>query len=155
MSEYMTFNSIGVLRGRNQNERGLFGQHYDCSQKSGTLTFDEIEQAHPPIMDVFLQILSAARFTVATGETLDLSNYIVVATSNIGSQMLKSGGHCHHMKDERLIVLPNLPRERAEFEFILSGYATDDERKAMFWAAVQVYHLLPPLMLLPGGHMQC
>ena len=39
-------------------------------------------------MDVFLQILSAARFTVATGETLDLSNYIVVATSNIGSRML-------------------------------------------------------------------
>jgi ATP-dependent Clp protease ATP-binding subunit ClpA len=39
-------------------------------------------------MDVFLQILSAARFTVATGETLDLSNYVVVATSNIGSRML-------------------------------------------------------------------
>src|SRR5690349_24299123 len=39
-------------------------------------------------MDVFLQILSAARFTIATGETLDLSNYIVVATSNIGSRML-------------------------------------------------------------------
>jgi AAA domain (Cdc48 subfamily) len=40
------------------------------------------------VMDVFLQILSAGRFTVATGETLDLSNYIVVATSNIGSRVL-------------------------------------------------------------------
>jgi ATP-dependent Clp protease ATP-binding subunit ClpA len=39
-------------------------------------------------MDVFLQILSAGRFTVATGETLDLSNYIVVATSNVGSRVL-------------------------------------------------------------------
>ena len=77
-----------ILRGQNQNERGLFGHYYDRSQRSGTLLFDEIEKAHPLIMDVFLQILSAARFTVATGETLDLSNYVVVATSNIGSRML-------------------------------------------------------------------
>jgi ATP-dependent Clp protease ATP-binding subunit ClpA len=88
MSEYMTLDSIGLLRGQNQNERGLFGHYYDRSQRSGTLLFDEIEKAHPLIMDVFLQILSAARFTVATGETLDLSNYVVVATSNIGSRML-------------------------------------------------------------------
>src|ERR1700732_4826862 len=88
MSEYMTLDSIGLLRGQNQNERGLFGHCYDRSQRSGTLLFDEIEKAHPLIMDVFLQILSAAHFTVATGETLDLSNYVVVATSNIGSRML-------------------------------------------------------------------
>jgi len=88
MSEYMTLDSIGILRGQNQNERGLFSYYYDRSQRSGTLLFDEIEKAHPLIMDVFLQILSAARFTVATGETLDLSNYVVVATSNIGSRML-------------------------------------------------------------------
>jgi ATP-dependent Clp protease ATP-binding subunit ClpA len=88
MSEYMTLDSIGILRGQNRNERGLFGHYYDRSQSFGTLLFDEIEKAHPLIMDVFLQILSAARFTVATGETLDLSNYVVVATSNIGSRML-------------------------------------------------------------------
>jgi ATP-dependent Clp protease ATP-binding subunit ClpA len=88
MSEYMTIDSIGVLRGQNQNERGLFGHYFDQSKGFGTLLFDEIEKAHPLIMDVFLQILSAGRFTVATGETLDLSNYVVVATSNIGSRML-------------------------------------------------------------------
>ena len=88
MSEYMTLDSVGILRGQNQNERGLFGHYYDRSQRSGTLLFDEIEKAHPLILDVFLQILSAARFTVATGETLDLSNYVVVATSNLGSRML-------------------------------------------------------------------
>lgn len=88
MSEYMTLDSIGILRGQNQNERGLFGRYYDRSQRSGTLLFDEIEKAHPLILDVFLQILSAGRFTVATGETLELSNYVVVATSNIGSRML-------------------------------------------------------------------
>jgi ATP-dependent Clp protease ATP-binding subunit ClpA len=93
MSEYMTLDSIGILRGQNQNDRGLLGHYYDGSRKSGTLLFDEMEKAHPLITDVFLQILSAVRFTIATGETYDLSNYIVVATSNIGSQMLKSGDH--------------------------------------------------------------
>jgi ATP-dependent Clp protease ATP-binding subunit ClpB len=88
MSEYMTLRSIDILRGSHQGERGLFGCYYDRSSGSGTLLFDEIEKAHPLITDLFLQILSAARLTLATGETLDLSNYIVVATSNIGSRML-------------------------------------------------------------------
>jgi ATP-dependent Clp protease ATP-binding subunit ClpB len=47
-----------------------------------------IEKAHPLVMDIFLQILSAGRFTLASGETLDLSNYIVAATTNIGSRLL-------------------------------------------------------------------
>src|SRR5215469_12117599 len=88
MSEYMTLCSIDILRGSHPSERGLFGHYYDRSSGSGTLLFDEIEKAHPLIMDLFLQILSAARLTLATGETLDLSNYIVIATSNIGSRML-------------------------------------------------------------------
>ena len=88
MSEYMTMDSIQILRGSRQGERGLFGYYYDRSMGAGTLLFDEVEKAHPLIMDLLLQILSAARFTLATGETLDLSNYIVVATSNIGSRML-------------------------------------------------------------------
>jgi ATP-dependent Clp protease ATP-binding subunit ClpB len=88
MSELMTLDSINVLRGENSSDSGLLGLYVKRSKGSGTLLFDEIEKAHPLIMDVFLQILSAARFTVATGETLDLSNYVIVATSNMGSRML-------------------------------------------------------------------
>src|ERR1700738_4603039 len=88
MSEYMVEDSIKVLRGANINERGILGMLYDRSDGSGTLLFDEIEKAHRLILDVFLQILSAGRFTLANGETLDLTNYVIVATSNIGSQML-------------------------------------------------------------------
>src|ERR1700747_3462146 len=88
MSELMTLDSINVLRGQNTSDSGLLGLYVKRSKGSGTLLFDELEKAHPLIMDVFLQILSAARFTVATGETLDLNNYVVVATSNIGSRML-------------------------------------------------------------------
>ena len=88
MSEFMTIDSINVLRGSNTSDAGLLGFYVKRSGNSGTLLFDEIEKADPRIMDVFLQILSAGRFTLATGETLDLRGYIVVATSNIGSRML-------------------------------------------------------------------
>jgi len=88
MSEYMTVDSIGILRGQDTQDCGLLGLYTRRTGDHGTLLFDEIEKAHPLIMDVFLQILSAGRFTLATGETLDLSNYVVVATSNIGSRVL-------------------------------------------------------------------
>ena len=43
---------------------------------TGTLLFDEIEKAHPRVLDLFLQILDAARVTLANGETLDLERFL-------------------------------------------------------------------------------
>ena len=88
MSEFMNPSALRILVGDRVGERGLFGHYYDRSKGSGTLLFDEIEKAHPLVMDIFLQILSAGRFTLATAETLDLGNYVVVATTNIGSRLL-------------------------------------------------------------------
>jgi ATP-dependent Clp protease ATP-binding subunit ClpA len=84
MSEYQTQESLGLLLGGKLGERGTLGLVYDKS-RVGTLLFDEIEKAHPRVLDVFLQILDAARVTLATGETLELSGFYVVFTSNIGS----------------------------------------------------------------------
>jgi len=84
MSEYQTQESLGLLLGGKLGERGTLGMVYERS-KVGTLLFDEIEKAHPRVLDVFLQILDAARVTMATGETLELSGFYVVFTSNIGS----------------------------------------------------------------------
>jgi ATP-dependent Clp protease ATP-binding subunit ClpC len=88
MSEYMTIDSIDILRGANMNEDGILGRYFDQSEASGVILFDEIEKGHRLILDLLLQILSAARFTTAAGRTLDLRGYVVVATSNIGSEML-------------------------------------------------------------------
>lgn len=84
MSEYQTQDSLGLLLGGKLGERGTLGMVYDKS-RVGTLLFDEIEKAHPRVLDVFLQILDAARVTLASGETLELSGFYVVFTSNIGS----------------------------------------------------------------------
>lgn len=53
-----------------------------------TSLFDEMEKAHPDVVDVLLQAPSAARVTVATGETLDLSGCVVVATTNLRAEIL-------------------------------------------------------------------
>ena len=49
-----------------------------------TLLFDEIEKAHPLVLDLLLQMLDPGRITLANGETLSLEPYFVVMTSNIG-----------------------------------------------------------------------
>src|SRR5260370_11554405 len=85
MSEYMTVDSIDILRGANIAEDGVLGLYYARTGGTGMILFDEIEKAHRLILDLLLQILSAARFTTASGGTLDLTGYVVIATSNIGS----------------------------------------------------------------------
>ena len=88
MSEYMTVDSVNILRGATMSEEGIFAHYYDQTEGSGLILFDEIEKAHRLILDLLLQILSAARFTTAAGRTLDLREYVVIATSNIGAEML-------------------------------------------------------------------
>src|SRR5438552_9424603 len=84
MSEYQTQESLGLLLGAKLGERGTLGMAYEKS-RVGTLLFDEVEKAHPRVLDVFLQILDAARVTMADGQTLDLRDYYIVFTSNLGA----------------------------------------------------------------------
>jgi ATP-dependent Clp protease ATP-binding subunit ClpB len=68
------------------------------------LLFDEIEKAHPRILDIFLQILDAARVTMANGETLDLPSYYIVFTSNIGGVDLLNLQHSTFATMERFVL---------------------------------------------------
>jgi ATP-dependent Clp protease ATP-binding subunit ClpA len=62
----------------------MLGRALDKNNR-GTLLFDEMEKAHPLVLDLFLQVLDAGRITLANGETRKLNNYYVVFTSNIGA----------------------------------------------------------------------
>jgi len=48
------------------------------------ILFDEIEKAHPRILDIFLQILDDGRLTSSKGETVYFSESIIIFTSNLG-----------------------------------------------------------------------
>ena len=103
MSEYQNQSSLAVLLGGELGERGTLALARDRSPV-GTLLFDEIEKAHPRVMDVFLQILDAARVTMASGETLDLSGFYVVFTSNIASAEIVGLQHSSFSTMERHVL---------------------------------------------------
>ncbi len=103
MSEFQNQEALGLLLGAKLGERGFFGSIRENSNE-GTLLFDEIEKGHPRIMDLFLQLLDAARITIATGETLDFSGFYIVMTTNIGSAELMSLQHSSEATLERHVL---------------------------------------------------
>ncbi len=103
MSEYQTQESLSLLLGADSQERGNLGRCV-TGATNGTLLFDEIEKAHPRIMDVFLQILDAGRVTFADGFTADLSGFYIVFTSNIASSELLDWQHSSFATMERHVL---------------------------------------------------
>lgn len=92
MSEFQTDDSINRLIGPPPGKPGheLGGQLTEAVRRRPftVILLDEIEKANPRIMDVFLQLLDDARLTDGSGRTVDFSNAIVIATSNVGTKAL-------------------------------------------------------------------
>jgi ATP-dependent Clp protease ATP-binding subunit ClpA len=83
-SEYKTLASAEGLLGNRAGDRGRLGQAHDQAP-SGVWLWDEIEKAHPELVQLFLQMADEGRVTLACGETLDLRNIYLIVTSNLGS----------------------------------------------------------------------
>ena len=103
MSEFQTQESLGLLLGARLGERGYLGAVRDRAAE-GSLLFDEAEKAHPRVLDILLQLLDAARITIATGQTLDFSGFYVWLTSNIGSAELMTLQHSNDATLERHVL---------------------------------------------------
>ena len=103
MSEFQTQESLGLLLGAKLGETGYLGAMRDRAAE-GSILFDEAEKAHPRVLDILLQLLDAARITVATGQTLDFSGFYVWLTSNIGSAELMSLQHSNDATLERHVL---------------------------------------------------
>ena len=103
MSEFQTQESLGLLLGAKLGEAGYLGAMRERAAE-GSLLFDEAEEAHPRVLDILLQLLDAARITVATGQTLDFSGFYVWLTSNIGSGELMGLQHSNDATMERHVL---------------------------------------------------
>jgi ATP-dependent Clp protease ATP-binding subunit ClpA len=103
MSEFQTQESLGLLLGAKLGETGYLGAVRERARKD-QLLFDEAEKAHPRVLDILLQLLDAARITMATGQTLDFSGFYVWLTSNIGSAELMSLQHSNDATLERHVL---------------------------------------------------
>ncbi len=93
MSEYMEkFTSsrlIGSPPGYVGYEEG--GQLSEAVRRRpySVVLFDEIEKAHPDVMNLMLQILEEGKITDSLGRKIDFRNTIIIMTSNVGAELIK------------------------------------------------------------------
>ena len=90
MSEYMEKHTVSKLIGSppgyvGYDEAGQLTEKIRRKPYSVVL-FDEIEKAHPDVMNVLLQVLDDGRITDAQGRTVNFENTVIVMTSNAGSE---------------------------------------------------------------------
>ncbi|KAJ3366328.1 hypothetical protein HDU91_001878 [Kappamyces sp. JEL0680] len=91
MSEYMEQHSVSRLIGAPPGYVGHeAGGQLEHVRKHPycVLLFDEIEKAHPQVLNVLLQLLDDGRLTDGKGRTIDFTNTVVIMTSNVGSHLL-------------------------------------------------------------------
>jgi ATP-dependent Clp protease ATP-binding subunit ClpC len=87
MSEYATADSQNKLIG-STNEPGNLTDLVHHSPHS-LILLDEIEKAHPQILNTFLQVFDDGRLTDGLGRTIDFTNSIIIATSNAGDEEIR------------------------------------------------------------------
>lgn len=89
MSEYMEKFSVSRLIGSPPGYVGYEegGQLTEAVRRNpySIVLFDEVEKAHPEVLNLLLQILDDGRVTDSNGRTVDFKNTIIIMTSNLGS----------------------------------------------------------------------
>lgn len=107
MSEYMEKFAVSRLTG---SPPGYVGY-----EEGGQLTeqvrqrpycvvlFDEVEKAHPDVMNILLQILEEGRLTDAFGRKVDFRNTIIIMTSNLGAELIRRSSEVGFNVQEGLI----------------------------------------------------
>ncbi|MDQ3070006.1 MAG: ATP-dependent chaperone ClpB [Acidobacteriota bacterium] len=92
MSEYQEKHSVSRLIGAPPGYVGYeeSGQLTEAVRRRpyAVVLFDEIEKAHPEVLNVMLQLLDDGRLTDGKGRTVDFKNTVVIMTSNVGSHVI-------------------------------------------------------------------
>ena len=125
MSEYMEKHSVSKLIGA---PPGYIGY-----EDAGSLTeiirrrpykvilFDEIEKAHPDVLNILLQVMDDGRLTDNHGKTVDFTNVIIVMTSNIGADFFESNLDLNLKNEKSKLVRFNIMKSvksKLSLEFI-------------------------------------
>ena len=95
MSEYMEKFSVSRLIGSPPGYVG-YEEGGELTEKVrrnpySIILFDEIEKAHPEVLNLLLQILDDGRCTDSQGRTVDFKNTIIIMTANVGSEYILEG----------------------------------------------------------------
>ena len=110
MSEYMEKFSVSRLIGSPPGYVGYEegGQLTEAVRRNpySIVLFDEVEKAHPEVLNLLLQILDDGRVTDSNGRTVDFKNTIIIMTSNLGSEHILNGNTDQVMNDVRAHFRP-------------------------------------------------
>ena len=94
MSEYMEKHSVSRLIGAAPGYVGYEegGQLSEAVRRKPycVILFDEIEKAHPDVLNILLQVLDDGRLTDNKGVNIDFKNTIIILTSNVASSLIQS-----------------------------------------------------------------
>ena len=105
MSEYMEKFSVSRLIGSPPGYVGYEegGQLTEAVRRNpySIVLFDEIEKAHPEVLNLLLQILDDGRITDSNGRCVDFKNTIIIMTSNLGSEYILDGDTSKVMDEVR------------------------------------------------------
>jgi ATP-dependent Clp protease ATP-binding subunit ClpA len=119
MSEYKEEHTVSKLIGSPPGyvgyERGGVLTNAVRERPFCVILFDEIEKAHPRIMDIFLQILDDGRLMDSRGQTVFFTESIIIFTSNLGTRTTDSLGRSID--------------EREQLETILGDQTLSDEER--------------------------
>ena len=92
MSEYQEKHAVSRMIGAPPGYVGYdeAGQLTEAVRRRpyAVVLFDEVEKAHPEVLNVLLQLLDDGRLTDGKGRTVDFRNAVVIMTSNLGSQFI-------------------------------------------------------------------
>ncbi|MBX2926450.1 MAG: AAA family ATPase [Saprospiraceae bacterium] len=105
MNEYIDSSAVARLIGDFSSPEGKLTSGVRHNP-FGVLLLDEIEKAHPKVLDLLLQVLDDGRLTDGAGRTVDFTNVIVIMTSNLGAREATSGvGYNQSEEDIRTVYI--------------------------------------------------
>ena len=122
MSEYMEKHSVSRLIGAPPGYVG-YEEGGQLSEKVrrhpySVLLLDEIEKAHPDVLNILLQILDDGRVTDGLGKTINFTNTLIIMTSNIGSESIVEFCNSDSNNQELPLIIHDALKSQFKPEFI-------------------------------------
>ena len=125
MSEYMERHAVARLVGAPPGYVGYDegGQLTEAVRRKpySVILLDEIEKAHPDVYNILLQVFDDGRLTDGKGRVVDFTNTVIIATSNLGSQLIIDNNEAGKNKKDAAALksdLMNVLRGHFRPEFI-------------------------------------
>ncbi len=134
MSEYMEKYSVSRLIGSPPGYVG-YEEGGELTEKVrrnpySVILFDEVEKAHPDVLNLLLQVLDDGRLTDSNGRTVDFRNTIIIMTSNLGSEDILEGHEEKVMDDVKHFFRPEFINRIDEI-IVFNKLSRDDTMKIL------------------------